>query len=156
LPSEIFHLAELFPTGSSMRSTPELRHLILSCIPPADKVLSLVERYYRHIAWMYDPIPREQFMDRVYDRIFYSNRYGDISNVPFDHVALLFIILALSVLTDLDRPFNYADAEPYYLLSLAAFSLESHLTAPTLASIQSLVCPARTKSSSHVPETTPY
>lgn len=145
LPSEILHLAELFPIGSSTQSTPELRHLILSCIPPADKVLNLVDRYYRHIACLYDPIPREQFMTRVYDRLFYGSRYSDVSAVPFDHVSLLFIVLALSVLADLKQSFTSDDSDPYFFLALAAFSLESRLTAPTLASIQALVRSKRSR-----------
>lgn len=79
-------------------------------------------------------------MDRVYNRIFYGNRYGDVSTIAFDHIALLFIILALSVMTDLEQSYSYATSEPYYLLALAAFSLETKLSAPTLASIQTLVC----------------
>ncbi|KAF8590473.1 hypothetical protein K439DRAFT_91293 [Ramaria rubella] len=116
----------------------DLRYMILSCLPSADVALNLVERYYKHVSWIVDPIPREQLMARVYDRILYSNRFGDISDVPFDHVAIFFIILALSVLADVDQPFNYQTSEPYYVLSLASFSMEPRLAAPTLAAIQSL------------------
>ncbi|KIR39943.1 hypothetical protein I307_04958 [Cryptococcus deuterogattii 99/473] len=88
---------------------------ILDHLPPRHEASVLAESYYRYFSWHYNVVPRQTFQpifDRAYRKEMPVNR-----KVGAQELALLYIILAMGALHNLELPPNDPIAEEYSTLS---------------------------------------
>ncbi|ADV25110.1 hypothetical protein I305_05945 [Cryptococcus gattii E566] len=88
---------------------------IFDHLPPRHEASVLAESYYRYFAWHYNVVPRQTFQpifDRAYRKEMPVNR-----KVGAQELALLYIILAMGALHNLELPPNDPIAEEYSTLS---------------------------------------
>lgn len=102
---------------------------------------------------MYHPISREQFDLLVFARV-YADSPGiadspgsanvdtdrDAGSYESHRLAVLYIIFAVGILVDLDRPSHDPSSARYFHLAKVALSLDSILEEPSTLAIQALVC----------------
>lgn len=86
----------------------------------------------------YTPITEVDFYDIVFVPVYDPN--GTHENTVASHsLAVLYMVLALGTLMDLDRPSHSSEATHYYQLARAALSLDSIFEEQTITGIQALV-----------------
>ncbi|KAJ8516610.1 hypothetical protein ONZ45_g6088 [Pleurotus djamor] len=136
LPVEIIELMNAFPLG--VREDGFEKHLFLPYIPQRERALELVELYYRHVAFLYYPVTRDDFMTNVMHPI-----YGQTGDISLEHVhphalALFFVVLASGLLHDFMLPERQSHSTQYIALSRAAFAVLSIIEEANCASVQTL------------------
>lgn len=87
----------------------------------------------------YTPIPDAEFYSTVLSRIYDQPISIDQDPVDSHRLAVLYMVLALGTLFDLDQPYLSVEATQYYQLARAALSLDSVLEHQTIPAIQALV-----------------
>jgi hypothetical protein len=87
----------------------------------------------------YTPVPEQEFYNKIFRRIYLaeSEIYQDVFDAH--NLAVLYMVLALGTLFDLEKPPNSPEATHYYQLGRAALSLDSVLEKQTILAIQALV-----------------
>jgi len=87
----------------------------------------------------YTPVPKSEFYKKIFRRIYYPAT--DFHEDVFDshNLAVLYMILALGTLLDLEKPSNSPEAAGYYQLGRAVLSLDSVLETQSVLTIQALV-----------------
>ncbi|KAF8590791.1 hypothetical protein K439DRAFT_1627524 [Ramaria rubella] len=137
LPPELVELASMFPFGTPRppSPSPDLKAMIITYLPSADKAWYLCDAWFENGAWLHDPVPRAEFVTHIFNPIYKSSSIEEISS---DLIAVFFITLALGSLLDLRQPFDHSATEPLFQLSCAAFCLEPIFKMTTIPSIQAL------------------
>ncbi|KAF4570041.1 hypothetical protein EYR36_009847 [Pleurotus pulmonarius] len=135
LPVEILELVNSFPFG--MRDCPYDKYTLLPYIPPRDRALELSDLYYKHVAWMYDPVINADFMARIIEPIYDSTDETRLDPVHSHTLSVFFIILASGVLHD-PHPDKQHLSDQYLALSRAALALDPIFHEATCATVQAL------------------
>ncbi|KIJ25665.1 hypothetical protein M422DRAFT_38534 [Sphaerobolus stellatus SS14] len=136
LPSDILHLSQAFPFGSSSFDFIAIQQL-LDFVPPMEDGYNLVDIYFSNAAWMYQPCPRPQFDGEILKHV-YENA-NDPKSISPHRLSLFFAVLSHAVLTDLNREPYSLYAEQLHHLSRASLAASPFLQEPTLPVIQSMV-----------------
>ncbi|KAG6812396.1 hypothetical protein H0H92_003077 [Tricholoma furcatifolium] len=140
LPYEIIVLKDAFPFG--FRPCPYNKSIFNGCILqiPKERALELALMYYANVAWMYDPIPYDDFLVSIIDPIYGCGGYPNIDSVHSHRLAVFFMILANGTLYDESLlPLTAQnEASHYQALARAAMSMDSILTEVTCATVQAL------------------
>ncbi|KAJ3753187.1 hypothetical protein EV360DRAFT_53880 [Lentinula raphanica] len=108
-------------------------------LPSAEIALRLRDMYYKHAAWMYNPVSEDMFNYEVWSQ-FYEPNAGLAVDYPLvsHRLSVMFMILAIGSLVDTSlTPYN-VDAEKYHQLAKAALFQDSFLDAPTINAVQAL------------------
>ncbi|KAI0255861.1 fungal-specific transcription factor domain-containing protein, partial [Lactifluus subvellereus] len=137
VPREIAELVHAFPFGVCDRA-----HLIADFaeyIPSRERANELADLYYTNAAWLFDPVPRNDFEHAILEPL-YSSPNGAISLVNFEahRLSVFFMVLGTGALFD-SHPSARTVAEQYHAFACAIFSLESIVGGATCASIQALL-----------------
>ncbi|KAF7309610.1 Fungal-trans domain-containing protein [Mycena indigotica] len=137
LPKDLPWLAYSFPfTTTSINGTGEdVRTTLLNLLPNAGIAQRFSESYYRHAAWMYTPISENDFYEKIFTPIYDFN--GD--HVSAHSLSVLFMVMALGALVDLNMPAHSAEATELYQLGRAALAIDSVLEEPSIPGIQALL-----------------
>ncbi|KAF8514037.1 fungal-specific transcription factor domain-containing protein [Gautieria morchelliformis] len=135
LPTDVLHLSQAFPFGSSSPDTPVLR-LILDFLPPITDAWPLVDVYYANSSWIYEPCPRPQFEEEVFTHVY--EHANDPEGISPHRLALVFAILSHGALMDLSREPYSAYAEQLHQLARASLAASPFLQEPTLPVIQAM------------------
>ncbi|KDQ61627.1 hypothetical protein JAAARDRAFT_31102 [Jaapia argillacea MUCL 33604] len=140
LPTDIPWLSYTFPWGPSLsQSTEDVREVVYRLLPDPPRAQKLVDLYYRHAAWMYMPISEAEFYQPIFSR-FYSNDISpDEGTIECHKLAVLYMVLALGSLLDLESTPHSFEAAQYYGLGRAALSIGSVFAEPSVTAIQALL-----------------
>ncbi|KIJ54545.1 hypothetical protein M422DRAFT_24494 [Sphaerobolus stellatus SS14] len=107
-------------------------------LPPAPIAHLLVDVYYEHGAWLYNPITRDRLFDQVFNLVYSSNKSdGGLSRISSHNAALLFMVFALG--SFLSPDFDEDAGEQYHQLARTALSCDAILVDPTIAGIRTLL-----------------
>ncbi|EGN96533.1 hypothetical protein SERLA73DRAFT_93018 [Serpula lacrymans var. lacrymans S7.3] len=136
LPYEIVDLCNAFPFG--LRDCPYTKHQFVSFLPTRERALELAELYYDNVAWMYDPIVRNDFMTTIMVPIYGNTGIVNVDSVHSHRISVFFMLLASGILYD-NHPSAAVIAEQYRALALASFGLDSVLQEATCATVQALL-----------------
>ncbi|KAF7430501.1 hypothetical protein PC9H_006209 [Pleurotus ostreatus] len=135
LPVEILELVNSFPFG--MRDCPHDKYTLLPYLPSRDRALELSDLYYKHVAWMYDPVINAEFMARIIEPIYGSTEDICLDSVHSHTLSVFFVILASGVLHD-PHPDKQHLSDQYLALSRAALALDPIFHEATCATVQAL------------------
>ncbi|KAI5122510.1 hypothetical protein M0805_001418 [Coniferiporia weirii] len=150
LPADVPWLSHAFPFSPSLSraGADDLRSTLLAALPDAPTARTLIDLYFANASWMYHPIPKTQFDETIFARVYPYASADSPSDVETDRdtgsyeshrLALLYIVLAVGILVNLERPSHDTSAARYFQLSKAALSLDSILEEPSPMAIQALV-----------------
>ncbi|PVF91680.1 hypothetical protein CPB86DRAFT_791886 [Serendipita vermifera] len=136
LPVDILLLSKLFPAKSVHEAEDVVRDSIRSYLPPRDVAYESIYKPYSKLAWVGNsPTAWEDFYQMIFEPIYTP---GHTANDQ--QIAVLFINMALSVLSDPTRPMYHPDSHRYYHLSRVSMSLgEDILHSHSLYAIQYLI-----------------
>lgn len=158
MPTTLPWLSYTFPIGETvLESVPSVRSHLASCLPDAMEARRLGDLYFKHAAWMYvirtrsadraidpllgryTPIPESEFNETVFSRFYKGAGYAD-QDPDYSHkLSVLFMVLAMGSLLNVEDSMPSPDAARYYQLGRAALSLDSILEHHTIPAIQALV-----------------
>lgn len=151
LPSDIPWISYTFPFSSSATLTPSsVRASLIDMLPGLPEARRLAALYFRHAAWMYTPIPENEFYNSVLTRFYESSAMVDQDPTDSHRLAIMYLVLAMGVLLDLDQQPLTAEATRYYQLGRAALALDSILEHQTIQAVQALVLMCHFMFFSHV------
>ncbi|TBU30737.1 hypothetical protein BD311DRAFT_754294 [Dichomitus squalens] len=140
LPTEIPWLSHTFPFSTAVTETAAgIRETVLASLPDHAKARELVTIYYKHAAWMYNPIPEAEFEDTIFSRIYGQRMETEPAPKDSHRLAVFCLVLALGALLDLDKPALSAEATRYYQLGRAVLSLDSILENQSIPAIQAVI-----------------
>lgn len=135
LPFEIIDLCNAYPFG--LRDSQYTKFLFLPFLPPHARALQLMELYYQNVAWMFDPIVRDDFMTNILTPLYGHTGSPNVNSIHSHRLSVFFILLASGVLYE-QSPSSGLLAEQYHALSRAALSMVPIYQDATCATVQSL------------------
>jgi hypothetical protein len=135
LPFEIIDLCNAYPFG--LRGSQYTKFLFLPFLPPYERALELMELYYGNVAWMFDPIVRDDFMTNILTPLYGHTRSPNVNNIHSHRLSVFFIMLASGVLYE-ESSSSGVLAEQYHALSRAALSIDPIYQDATCATVQAL------------------
>ncbi|KIY70755.1 hypothetical protein CYLTODRAFT_419434 [Cylindrobasidium torrendii FP15055 ss-10] len=139
LPSDIPWLAHVFPFASVATNNAEnIRRTLIGFLPAETEASRLCQLYYQHAAWMYTPITHEDFLQTIF-RPVYGQGSTDADILSPHNLALLFMVLAMGALTDLDLPAHSPQAMQYFHLGRAALAIKPIFEDQSIQAIQTLL-----------------
>ncbi|KAH8832595.1 hypothetical protein DL96DRAFT_1416396, partial [Flagelloscypha sp. PMI_526] len=126
LPPEIMELLKFFPMGQrEYLYTPSTFNGFLPLRPRA---LDLIDLYYEHSTWFYDPLPRQDFMETIF-AVLYPDEDNNLPNLELvedgcPHIlAVFFMLLAYAIRHDPDTSDIQTLSAHYIALAKASYSL---------------------------------
>ncbi|CAK5273866.1 unnamed protein product [Mycena citricolor] len=138
-PHDLSWMAHSFPFSvSGPKMDNALRENLLNLLPRADVAQRFCSSYYRHAAWIYCPITETDFYQTVFTPIYESDGFS-YDTFNWHKLGVLFMVLALGTLVDLEMPAHSHEATEFYQLARAALALDSVLDQPSFAAIQALL-----------------
>ncbi|KAK8846529.1 hypothetical protein IAR55_005615 [Kwoniella newhampshirensis] len=112
---------------------------LLAQLPAKEDAEVLVDAYYRYFAWNHDVAPRPSFQ-RVFDQVFKAAETDrPETRVHPQQIALVYTILALGTVHNLELPPHDESAEEYIALGKACLSKGDFLNHGTIAGVQALM-----------------
>ncbi|KAF9048224.1 hypothetical protein BDZ89DRAFT_978408 [Hymenopellis radicata] len=138
IPNDVPWLAQSFPFASTgSESAESIRASLISFLPPEPQARRLCDLYYRHAAWMYTPISNQDFLETIYRPVYGQDSMLETFNPQ--SLALLFMVLAMGTLMDLEQPAHSPQATQYYHLGRAALAIKSVFDEQSIPGIQALL-----------------
>ncbi|KAJ7257895.1 fungal-specific transcription factor domain-containing protein [Mycena haematopus] len=139
MPTDIPWVAHAFPFSPNISKTgQDLRQSLINLLPRMSVAERFCDIYYRHAAWMYTPINKPDFYETIFQPIYDPNG-GSYGSVNSHCLAVLYMVLAVGTLVDLQMPAHSPEATEYYQLGRAALAIDSVLEEPSIPGIQALV-----------------
>jgi hypothetical protein len=130
-------LSYSFPFTPASLKKDLVRNNIIRLLPDTSSAQRLCELYYRHAAWMYTPISQTEFYDSVFRPIYEADTaFPDIGS---HNLAIMYMVLAIGTLLDLDRQSHSHEATQYYELGRAALAVDSVFEEQSIPAIQALI-----------------
>ncbi|KAJ3711145.1 fungal-specific transcription factor domain-containing protein [Lentinula raphanica] len=138
VPNDIQWLAYSFPFSAPADGS--TRQKLIEYLPKAAVARRHSQSFYRYGAWQYTPIQEVDFNTFIYQP-FYEPDDTTVFEEPLanHNLAVLFLIIALGALLDLEQPSHSSEAKWYYQLGKASLALEPVLDSSSLSTIQALV-----------------
>ncbi|KAF9443665.1 hypothetical protein P691DRAFT_737567 [Macrolepiota fuliginosa MF-IS2] len=139
IPTDLSWLTSAFPLNTiGVKTAIDVRSTIMGYLPNASSARKLCELYYRHAAWMYTPITELDFYETVF-RPMYDQSAAPPEPLSAHNLAVLFMVLALGSLLDLEAPPLSPQSMQFYQLGRASLTLESVLEEQSIPGIQALL-----------------
>ncbi|KAJ7034066.1 fungal-specific transcription factor domain-containing protein [Mycena alexandri] len=134
IPLDILELGNIFPQARP--NLPKLQR-IRTLLPQYEHAIYLCEAYLSHAALFFRPIKRDELLGPFIQAIYMPEDQTEVGNGDVAHaLAVLFFVLALGALLDLQlTPYN-AEAERYYAAGRAALSLRSVYDSPLFDTVR--------------------
>ncbi|KAJ4473795.1 hypothetical protein J3R30DRAFT_3406645 [Lentinula aciculospora] len=138
LPNDLPWLAYSFPFSAPVDLS--TRQKLVEFLPKIAVARRHCQNYFRYGAWQYTPISEIEFNTSIF-RPFYEPDDSTMFEDPLvsHNLAILFFVIALGALLDLEGPAHSSEAKWYYQLGKAALALESVLDSCSLSTIQALM-----------------
>ncbi|EJD44866.1 hypothetical protein AURDEDRAFT_166048 [Auricularia subglabra TFB-10046 SS5] len=137
LPIDVFVLGCAFPMTSIRDGREKVSLRLADWLPSVQQAWYLVEAYYRDAAWLYVPIPQVEFAETIFWRV-YSGTAPNVFEVTSHDLGVLFMILAIGCMVDLNRPPYNTDASNYYQLARVALGLDSVIDRPSIQAVRAI------------------
>ncbi|KAJ3827826.1 fungal-specific transcription factor domain-containing protein [Lentinula raphanica] len=137
IPSDVPWLSFAFPFTPIPSNKDAVRNSIINLLPDPSSAQRLCELYYRHAAWMYNPVSKAEFYGMVYRPIY--NSESGFPVIRSHYLAIMFMVLAIGALLDTDRPAHSQEATQYYELGRAALAVDSVFEDQSISAIQALL-----------------
>ncbi|KAH7873029.1 fungal-specific transcription factor domain-containing protein [Lentinula edodes] len=137
IPSDVPWLSYAFPLTPTSLNKDAVRNNIITLLPDPSSAQRLCELYYRHAAWMYTPVSKNEFFEMVY-RPIYNTETG-FPIIGSHYLAIMYMVLAIGTLLDIDRPSHSQEATQYYELGRAALAVDSVFEEQSIPAIQALL-----------------
>ncbi|CAE6532472.1 unnamed protein product [Rhizoctonia solani] len=134
---ELQHLSQSFPFTPIRGSEKEVKQQLRALLPTADKAWTICEFYFMHATWLYNPIPRSQFIETIFNRMYRTPTNIDACSAH--QYSVMFGVLAVGVQLNTDLPAYHQDAEQYHMLARAALALDCSSENTTISAIQSIL-----------------
>ncbi|KAJ7712510.1 fungal-specific transcription factor domain-containing protein [Mycena metata] len=134
IPLDILEFGNIFPQARP--NLPKLQR-IRSLLPQYEHAVHLCEAYLSHAALFFRPIKRDELLGPFIQAIYMPEDQTEVGPGDAAHaLAVLFFVLALGALLDLQlTPYN-AEAERYYAAGRAALSLRSVYDSPLFDTVR--------------------
>ncbi|RDB15770.1 putative transcriptional regulatory protein C1F7.11c [Hypsizygus marmoreus] len=140
MPTDVPWLNYAFPFAPPVTKTAEsVRESIIRFLPQTGVARKICDTYFRHAAWMYTPIPENDFIETVFRPVYEQDAATYLGSAGSHNLAVLFMVLAIGTLLDLDRPAHSSESMQYYQLARAAIALDSVLEEQSIPGIQALL-----------------
>ncbi|KJA18056.1 hypothetical protein HYPSUDRAFT_45638 [Hypholoma sublateritium FD-334 SS-4] len=137
-PTDPAWLSYAFPHTTAIgKSRQQTWQGLLQKLPSLEVARSLSSIYYRHAAWMYCPVPEEDFLEAVLRPLYESD--NPLEPLAPHRMAVFWMVLAIGTLVDLDRPAHAPEAMKLYHYGRAALSIDSVLEEQSITGIQALM-----------------
>ncbi|KAF9078142.1 hypothetical protein BDP27DRAFT_1310847 [Rhodocollybia butyracea] len=137
MPSNDPWISYAFPFTPASLNKDVVRNNIIGLLPDVSLARRLCELYYQHAAWMYTPISKPEFYETVFRPIYDVN--AAFPNIGSHSLALIYMILAIGALLDLDQQSHSPAASRFYELGRAALAIDSVFEEQSIPAIQALV-----------------
>lgn len=139
MPLDVAWLNHTFPFAPPVSNTGQgVRDSIIDLLPSNVLARKLCDIYFRHAAWMYTPITETDFYETIFVPI-YEQEAAYHGSAGSHRLAVLFIVLALGTLLDLERPAHSPESKQFYQLGRAALALDSVLDEQSFLAIQAML-----------------
>ncbi|KAJ3852778.1 hypothetical protein EV368DRAFT_40339 [Lentinula lateritia] len=138
LPNDLPWLANSFPFSAPVDGS--TRQKLVGFLPTVAVARRHCQNYYRYGAWQYTPISEVEFKTTIFEP-YYEPDEGTLFEDPLvsHNLAILFLVIALGALLDLEGQAHSQEAKWYYQLGKAALALEPVLDSSSLSTIQALI-----------------
>lgn len=140
MPNSLPWRSHAFPFASNVAGNIEdVRAMLLNSLPDANTIRRQLDIYWRHASWMYTPIEQGDFYGSIYSRVFEPDAGPDHDRIQSHRIAVVYMMLAIGALLDLDAPPHSYDASHYYQLGRAALSVDPIFEEQSIPAIQALL-----------------
>ncbi|KAF8271618.1 fungal-specific transcription factor domain-containing protein [Lactarius quietus] len=140
MPNSMPWRSHAFPFASNVAGNIEdVRAMLLNSLPDMNTIRRQLDIYWRHASWMYTPIEQNDFYGSIYSRVFDPDAGPDHDRIQSHRIAVVYMMLAIGALLDLDAPPHSYDASHYYQLGRAALSVDSIFEEQSIPAIQALL-----------------
>ncbi|KAE9401060.1 hypothetical protein BT96DRAFT_992419 [Gymnopus androsaceus JB14] len=138
IPNDLPWLVHSFPFSEQVDHS--MRRKLIAYLPKAAVARRHCQNFFRYGAWQYTPISETEFKTTIFQP-WYEPDATPYEEDPLGshNLAVLFLVLALGALLDLEAQSHSPEAKWYYQLGRAALGLESVLDSSSLSTIQALV-----------------
>ncbi|KAF9268994.1 hypothetical protein L218DRAFT_916484 [Marasmius fiardii PR-910] len=136
LPYEILELMNAFPFG--LKSSQNTKMLFAQFLPSRSRAEYILDLYYKYVAWMYDPITRNEVETDIIDPLYHDPACIDVERIHPHRLSAFFIVLGAGITYD-KSPDSKSVAKRYYALAKAALSLVPITKEATCATIQTFL-----------------
>ncbi|KZV86282.1 hypothetical protein EXIGLDRAFT_653392 [Exidia glandulosa HHB12029] len=139
LPLDLLLLADAFPMSGVQALKNDVYQRLADWLPPPSEAWSLIDIYYTNAAWVFSPMPKDEFLETIARRVYASPHHrASLADVKPHDAAVLFMVFAKACLTAIDRaPYN-VEALNYYQLARVALGLDSVIDHPTLQAVRAI------------------
>ncbi|KAJ3716438.1 hypothetical protein C8R42DRAFT_678428 [Lentinula raphanica] len=133
LPPEIINFTHAFPFTPPNIPIASTQRSIESFLPPIQRAVSLCDTFLENLSWMFHIVSRQLLISELIPAIYEGTAlYG-----PHD-LALLFSVLAIGVLVDINVEPYHLESQHFYQLSKAALVLQPVMTESSVVTIKVL------------------
>lgn len=140
MPNSLPWRSHAFPFASNIAGNIEdVRAMLLNSLPDVNTIRRQLDIYWRHASWMYTPIEQNDFYGSIYSRVFDPDAGPDHDRIQSHRIAVVYMMLAIGALLDLDAPPHSYDASHYYQLGRAALSVDPIFEEQSIPAIQALL-----------------
>ncbi|KAF8159767.1 fungal-specific transcription factor domain-containing protein [Crassisporium funariophilum] len=138
MPSDLPWLSYAFPFATPPGKTAEsVREIIMGKLPCMSVAKTLCDLYYRHAAWMYNPISEQDFHETIFRQVY--DPEGNFELIAAQNLAVFCMVIGIGTLLDLEKPAHSPEAMQYYHLGRAALAIDSILEEQSISGIQALL-----------------
>ncbi|EPQ54336.1 hypothetical protein GLOTRDRAFT_139640 [Gloeophyllum trabeum ATCC 11539] len=143
---ELSRILGKLPQDFLGNASDEILELVWNELPPQARAWSLCETYFEHASWFFNCVTRDEIVNEmiapvykmVKDRTRPDFNPRDMSSVGPHTIAVLYFTFAVGALMDLTLPAYNSEAERYFRLGRAAFSLRSVVDSPVVETVQAI------------------
>jgi hypothetical protein len=140
MPNSLPWRSHAFPFASNVAGNIEdVRAMLLNSLPDTNTIRRQLDIYWRHASWMYTPIEQNDFYGSIYSRVFDPDTGSDHDRIQSHRIAVVYLMLAIGALLDVDAPPQSYDASHYYQLGRAALSVDPIFEEQSIPAIQALL-----------------
>ncbi|WVQ68695.1 uncharacterized protein L199_006904 [Kwoniella botswanensis] len=117
-------------------------HSLASALPSYEEAEALIDCYYRYFGWSYEIVSRvstKRVVENVYRYITGPNQEFRHTKIQYQELGLLFIVLAMGALHNLELRPDDASAAEYMLCSEDCLTKGNFMTNNTVAGVQTVI-----------------
>ncbi|KZV89930.1 hypothetical protein EXIGLDRAFT_838173 [Exidia glandulosa HHB12029] len=139
LPFDLLLLADAFPTTSVRERKEDVYRRLADWLPPPNEAWSLIDIFYTNAAWIFNPIPKDEFVETIARRVYATpDSRASLACVKPHDVAVMCMVFAQACMTATNRAAYNVEALNYYQLARVALGLDSVIDHPTLQAVRAI------------------
>ncbi|KZV99214.1 hypothetical protein EXIGLDRAFT_725850 [Exidia glandulosa HHB12029] len=139
LPLDLLLLADAFPMTSVQELKDDVYRRLADWLPPPSEAWMLIDTYYMNAAWMFNPIPKDEFVETIAKRVYPTpHDRASLADVTPHDAAVICMVFAEASITAADRAPCNVEALNYYQLARVALGVDSVIDHPTLQAVRAV------------------